>query len=53
MGTLREDLCTFMIISRWNLTILRDVSDKVVKEIHTHIFFTSSNPPQKIVSCMG
>jgi len=37
IGTLCEDLCTFMITSRCILLILTDVSDKIVKEIKTHI----------------
>jgi hypothetical protein len=41
-GTLREDLCTFMIISRWILLRMRNVSDKSCRETqNTH--FTFSN----------
>jgi hypothetical protein len=36
-GTLHEDLCTFMIISRWILLRIRNVSDKIVQKIKTHI----------------
>ena len=30
-GTLREDLCTFMIVSRWILNWMRNVSDKICR----------------------
>jgi hypothetical protein len=35
--TLREDLCTFMIISRWIFPRMKNVSDKVLEKIKTHI----------------
>jgi len=34
-GTLHEDLCTFMIVSRWIYRIMRNISDKVVGKIKT------------------
>jgi hypothetical protein len=37
MGTLHEDLCTFVMICRWILLRMRNVSDKIVEEIKTHI----------------
>jgi hypothetical protein len=36
-GTLHEDLCTFVIISRWILLRIRNFSDKIVEKIKTHI----------------
>jgi hypothetical protein len=36
-GTLHENLCTFMIISRWILLRMRNVPDKIVEKIKTHI----------------
>ena len=36
-GTLHEDLCTFMVIYRWIILRMRNVSDKVVEKIETHI----------------
>jgi hypothetical protein len=36
-GTSHEDLSTFMIVYRWILLIMRNVSDKVVEKIKTHI----------------
>jgi hypothetical protein len=36
-GYLHEDLCTFMIISRSVLLRIRNVSEKVVQKIKTHI----------------
>ena len=36
-GTLHEDLCTFMIISRWIIFRMRNVSCKTLEEIKTHI----------------
>jgi hypothetical protein len=36
-GTLHEELCTFMIISRWILLGMRNASDKVVQKIKTYI----------------
>ena len=35
--TLREDLCTFMIISRWIFPRMKNVSDKMLQKIKTHI----------------
>jgi len=32
MGTLLEDVCTFMIISRWFCTRVGNVSDKIYRE---------------------
>ena len=37
MGTLLEYLCTFMKISRRILLRMRNISDKVVEKIKTHI----------------
>jgi len=37
MGTLHEDLHTFMIISRWIILRIRDVQTKVSEKIKTHI----------------
>jgi hypothetical protein len=36
-GTLHEDLCTFMIISRWILLRMRNFQTKVVEKTKTHI----------------
>jgi len=32
MGTLHEDLCTFMMISRWSLLRVRNIPDKICRE---------------------
>jgi len=40
VGTLHEDLCTFMIISRSVLPRMRNFSDKTVEEIKTHVMFS-------------
>ena len=41
-GTLHEDLCTFMIISRWILLRTRNVSDKSCRENqNTHFMFNN------------
>ena len=37
VDTLHEDLCTFMIISRWMLPKMRNFSDKTVGKIKTHM----------------
>ena len=37
MGTSHEDGCTFMIASGWILLKMRNVSDKIVEKIKTHI----------------
>jgi hypothetical protein len=47
MGSLYEDLPTFMILSRWILLIMRNISDKSCRENqNTHfmsnIFFRTS-----------
>ena len=43
MGTLHEDLCTFMITSRSFLLIMRNVSDKRYKINHnSHFIFSNS-----------
>jgi hypothetical protein len=44
-GTVREDLRTFMIISRWSLHEMRNVSYKLVKNIRTHTFNSVAPPP--------
>ena len=42
-GTLLEDLCVFMIISRWILLGMRNVSDKSCRENqNTHFMFSNS-----------
>ena len=38
-GTLHEDQYTSMILSRWIFRRMRNVSDKVVVKIKTHLFF--------------
>jgi hypothetical protein len=35
-GTLHEDLRTCMIIYRWILLIIRNISDKIIEKIKTH-----------------
>ena len=37
MGTLREHECTFLIITRSFLLRMRNVSDKIVEKIKTHV----------------
>jgi hypothetical protein len=50
-GSLHEDLCTFTIISRWNLLRMRNVSGKSCRENqNTHFLFNSIFP--KIVPFM-
>jgi hypothetical protein len=50
-GTLHEDLCTFVIISRWILLRMRNVSDKSCRENqNTHFMFNNVFP--KIVPFM-
>ena len=39
-GSLHEDLCTFLIISHWLLFRIRNVSDKLLKIIKTHILYS-------------
>ena len=41
-GTLHEDLYTFMIISRSILLRMRNVLDKLVEEIETHILYSKT-----------
>jgi hypothetical protein len=36
-GTLREDLCIIMVISRRSFLTIRNVSDKIIENIKTHI----------------
>jgi hypothetical protein len=50
-GTLHEDLCTFMIISRWFLLRIRNVSDKSCRE-NQNTHFISNNFFPKIVPFM-
>jgi hypothetical protein len=38
-GTLHEDLCAFMIISRSVLLRMRNVSGKVAEKMKTHLLF--------------
>jgi hypothetical protein len=40
MGTLHENLCTFVIISRWILLRMRNVWDEVVEKMKTHILYS-------------
>jgi hypothetical protein len=40
MGTLHEDVFTFMTISRWILLRVRNVLDKVIENIKTHILYS-------------
>ena len=54
-GTLRENLSTFMIIARWILLRLRNVSNKSCRKNKTHILY-SINPlptptPENRVVC--
>jgi len=48
MGTLHEDLCTFMIASRWILLRKKSGSDKSCRENQTHFapnnFFPKNMP---------
>jgi len=37
MDTLHEDLRTFMIISRWTFLRIRNISNKIIWHITTHI----------------
>jgi hypothetical protein len=32
MGTLHEDVCTFMTVSRWILLRMRNISDNIYRE---------------------
>jgi hypothetical protein len=44
-GTLHEDLCTFMIISRWILLRKRNVSDKsCIENQNTHFMLSNFSP---------
>ena len=43
-GTLHEDPCTFVIISRWNLFKVRNVSDKFVQKNKTHTLYSKISP---------
>jgi hypothetical protein len=54
MGVLRDDLCTFMVISRLILLRIRNISDKFVDKIKTQILcsITPIPPPPKIVPFM-
>ena len=40
-GTLREDLCTVMIIYRWILLTMRYVSDENFRNTETHFIFNN------------
>jgi hypothetical protein len=49
-GTLHDDLCTFMIISRWILVRMRNVSDKSCTENqNTHFMFNNIFPQNRAV----
>jgi len=37
MGTLHEDLCTFMIVSRWIMRRMKNIWDKILEKIKTHV----------------
>jgi hypothetical protein len=51
-GTIHEDLCAFMITSRWILLRMRNVSDKICRENeNTHFMF--NNLSQKVVPFMS
>ena len=51
-GSLREDPCTFMTMSRWILHRMKNVSDTFVEKIKTHILCSISCFPPKIVPFM-
>jgi len=52
-GTLLEDLGTFMIICRWVLLVMRNISDKIFAKIKTHILRSMfNNVSPKIVPLM-
>ena len=51
MGTLHEDICTFVTISCWILLRIRNVSDKSCRE-NQNTHFMYSNFFLKIMSCM-
>jgi hypothetical protein len=42
--TLHDDRCTFMIISRWILLRMRNVPEKIVEKIKTHILYSTTFP---------
>jgi hypothetical protein len=46
-GTLHEGLFKLTVISRWVLLRMRNISDKVVEKIKTHIFLLCNPPPRK------
>ena len=49
-GTLHEDLCTFTIISRWIVVIMRNFSDKSCREIqNTHFMFNNIFSENRVV----
>jgi len=50
-GTLLEDVCTFMIISRLILLRMRNISDRIVEKIKTHILY-SITCFSKILPCV-
>jgi hypothetical protein len=45
MGTLHEDVFTFMVISRSILLIKRNVSDKTVDKVKTNFIFNPKIVP--------
>jgi len=51
MDTLHENLCIFVNISHRIILRIRNVSDKVVQEIKTHILYSITFFP-KDVPCM-
>jgi len=44
-SALHRDLCTFIIISRYILLRMRNISDKILEEIQTHVIMFSSFMP--------
>jgi len=52
MGTLHEDVCTFMVISRWILLSTRNISDKSCTE-NQKAYFMFNNVFPKTVPFTG
>jgi len=51
MGTWHEDICTFMIIARWIILGMRNVSDKICSENqNVHFMFSDFFQNHAIVS---
>jgi hypothetical protein len=49
MGTLHEDLCTFIIISRSILLRMRNTSEQFVEKIKTHILCSIIFPENRAI----